>query len=197
VVALPSPHHRWSVLNSSVAEVDHLSGFAQALSLGVTSVIVKDTRVAGHMQVSSLNVVLPDTLCLYIMPLPVSGDPVDGLKAIPSLARWFVVSGRQYIIQMKVFLGGPDAQEIYITEVNPTFVWDLKIKSVMVYVVHTCNLLEFFSWLFSLWSIWLAVVRDWWSPLTSLARFPSALPQKKMNHIVAVYHGWFLDLFWI
>lgn len=116
VVALPSPHHRWSVLNSSVAEVDHLSGFAQALSLGVTSVIVEDTRVAGHMQVSSLNVVLPDTLCLYIMPLPVSGDPVDGLKAIPSLARWFVVSGRQYIIQMKVFLGGPDAQEIYITE---------------------------------------------------------------------------------
>ncbi|KAG5254531.1 ATP-dependent DNA helicase [Salix suchowensis] len=105
VVALPSPHHRWSVLNSSVAEVDHMSGFAQALSLGVTSVIVEDTRVAGHMQVSSLNVVLPDTLCLYIMPLSDSGDPVDGLKATPSLARWFVVSGRQYLIQMKVFLG--------------------------------------------------------------------------------------------
>ncbi|KAF9666359.1 hypothetical protein SADUNF_Sadunf16G0221300 [Salix dunnii] len=116
VVALPSPHHRWSVLNSSVAEVDHMSGFAQALSLGVTSVIVEDTRVAGHMQVSSLNVVLPDTLCLYIMPLSNSGDPIDGLKATPSLARWFVVSGRQYLIQMKVFLGGPDAQEIYITE---------------------------------------------------------------------------------
>ncbi|CAK7328121.1 unnamed protein product [Dovyalis caffra] len=118
VVALPSPHHRWSVLNSSVAEVDYMLGFAHALSLGVTSVIVEDTRVAGHMQVSSLSVVLPDTLCLYIMPLSVSGDPVDGLKAVPSSARWFVVSGRQYLIQMKVYLGASDAQEIYITELD-------------------------------------------------------------------------------
>lgn len=179
MVALPSPHHRWSVLNSSVAEVDHLSGFAQALSLGVTSVIVEDTRVAGHMQVSSLNVVLPDTLCLYIMPLPVSGDPVDGLKAIPSLARWFVVSGRQYIIQMKVFLGGPDAQEIYITEVNPTFVWDLKIKSVMVYVVHTCNLLEFFTWLFSPWSMWLAVIVTGGVLSPPLPDSPQLCPKRK------------------
>ena len=166
-------------MNSSVAEVDHMSGFAQALSLGVTSVIVEDTRVAGHMQVSSLNVVLPDTLCLYIMPLSNSGDPVDGLKATPSLARWFVVSGRQYLIQMKVFLGGPDVQEIYITEVNPTFTRDLKIKSVMVYVAHTCNLSGFFSWLFSLWSIWLAVDHDWQSPLISLTAFPQLCPKRK------------------
>lgn len=100
-------------------------GFTRALSLGLTDVIVEDTRVAGHIQVSSLHVVLPDSLCLYIMPLSISGDPVEGIKAIPSVTRWFVVSGRQYLIQMKVFTQGADTQEIYITEVTrplpPTF----------------------------------------------------------------------------
>ncbi|KAK9225059.1 hypothetical protein WN943_010100 [Citrus x changshan-huyou] len=116
VVALPSPHHRWSVSNSSVAQVDNMMGLTQALRLGQTAIIVEDTRVAGHTQVSSLNVVLPDTLWLYISPLSISGDPVEGTKAIPSVARWFVVSGFQYLIQMKVFSQGPGSQEIYITE---------------------------------------------------------------------------------
>ncbi|GAY46849.1 hypothetical protein CUMW_100160 [Citrus unshiu] len=116
VVALPSPHQRWSVSNSSVAQVDNMMGLTQALRLGQTAIIVEDTRVAGHTQVSSLNVVLPDTLWLYISPLSISGDPVEGTKAIPSVARWFVVSGFQYLIQMKVFSQGPGSQEIYITE---------------------------------------------------------------------------------
>ncbi|KAL5860539.1 hypothetical protein ACOSQ4_001835 [Xanthoceras sorbifolium] len=116
VVTLPSLHHRWSVSNPSVAEVDAMMGVTRALSLGETSVIVEDTRVAGHIQVSTLNVVLPDTLYLYISPLSGSGDPVEGTEAIPSVARWYVISGRQYLIQMKVFSQGPGAQEIYITE---------------------------------------------------------------------------------
>lgn len=98
-----------------------MMGLTQALRLGQTAIIVEDTRVAGHTQVSSLNVVLPDTLWLYISPLSISGDPVGGTKAIPSVARWFVVSGFQYRIQMKVFSQGPGSQEIYITEVMHAF----------------------------------------------------------------------------
>lgn len=116
VVSLPSPHHQWSSSNSSVAHVDSMTGLTNALSLGVTNVIVEDTRVTGHIQGSSLNVVVPDSLSLYMTPLSASGDPVQGTKAIPSMTRWYGVSGHQYLIQMKVFSQGPDAQEIYITE---------------------------------------------------------------------------------
>lgn len=83
----------------------------------MAAIIVEDTRVAGHVQVSSLNVVLPASLCLYITPLSSSGDPVEGIKSIPLMARWYVVSGHQYLIHMKVFAHAHDAQEIYITEV--------------------------------------------------------------------------------
>ena len=92
-------------------------GLTKALDLGVATVVVEDTRVVGHVQVSSLNVVVPDSLSLYIASFSTSGDSLEGVKTIPSVARWYVVSGRQYLIQMKVFSRGPDAQEIYITEV--------------------------------------------------------------------------------
>lgn len=118
MVALPSPHHRWSVSNSSVAQVDSMMGLTNALGLGATTVVVEDTRVAGHIQVSSLNVVVPDTLRLYIAPFSASGDPLEEAEVIPPVARWYVVLGRQYLIQMKVFSQGPGAQEIYITKVS-------------------------------------------------------------------------------
>lgn len=101
-----------------------MTGLTNALSLGVTNVIVEDTRVTGHIQGSSLNVVVPDSLSLYMTPLSASGDPVQGTKAIPSMTRWYGVSGHQYLIQMKVFSQGPDAQEIYITEVMQAFFQD-------------------------------------------------------------------------
>lgn len=116
-VHLPSPHHRWSVLNTSVAQVDSLIGLTKALSLGVTTVVVEDTRVAGHIQGSSINVVTPDTIILYISPWSMSGDLITESKPFPSSMHWYVVSGRQYLIQMKIFSGRPDAHEIYITEV--------------------------------------------------------------------------------
>ena len=118
MVTLPSPHHQWSVSNSSVAQVDSMMGLTKALGLGVATVAVEDTRVVGHIQVSSLNVVVPDSLSLFIAPFSTSSDPLEGVTAIPSVARWYVVSGRQYLIQMKVFSRGPGAQEIYITEVT-------------------------------------------------------------------------------
>ncbi|EXC20346.1 hypothetical protein L484_020567 [Morus notabilis] len=124
VVTLPSPHHRWSVSNSSVAKVDSMMGITNALRLGVTNVIVEDTRVAGHTQVSSLKVVLPDLLSLYVAPLSISGHLEEGIEGIPSMPRWYVVSGRQYLIQIKVFSQGLDAQEIYITESDDIKLYD-------------------------------------------------------------------------
>lgn len=118
VVTLPSAHHQWSVSNASVAQVDSKTGLAYAWNLGMAAVIVEDTRIAGHVQVSSLNVVLPASLCLYISPLSSSGDPVEGIKSIALTTRWYVVSGHQYLIQIKVFAHDHDAQEIYITEVD-------------------------------------------------------------------------------
>ncbi|XP_010528227.1 PREDICTED: nuclear pore complex protein GP210 [Tarenaya hassleriana] len=118
VVALPSPHHRWSVLNSSVAQVDSLTGLTEASNLGLTTVIAEDTRVAGNIQGSSLNVVIPDTFVLYLLPLLASGEPVTGTEPVPSSVRWHVVSGRQYLIQMKVYTGRPDAHEIFLTKTD-------------------------------------------------------------------------------
>ncbi|GAB2279020.1 hypothetical protein Dimus_013683 [Dionaea muscipula] len=120
VVTLPSPFHWWYALNSSVVEVDAMLGSAHALSLGETSVIVEDTRVAGHLQMSTFVVVLPESLCLYMLPLSYpsdSGEPIVDTNAVPSNVRWYLVSGRQYLIQMKAFSEGPLAHEIYITEV--------------------------------------------------------------------------------
>ncbi|CBI34863.3 unnamed protein product, partial [Vitis vinifera] len=143
VVALPSPYHRWSVLNSSVAQVDSQMGLVNVLSLGVTTVTVEDTRVAGHIQMSSLHVVLPDTLCLYILPLSLSDDPLEGAKSIPSGARWYAFSGQQYLIQMKVFSGGPGGQEVYITEsdevslqYNQSIYWKAFLVSDRIAVKH-------------------------------------------------------------
>lgn len=116
LVTLPSAFHRWSILNSSVAKVDQMMGTAHALNLGMTTVIVEDTRVAGHAQLSTFHVVLPDSLLLYILPLSATGDPVEGIEPIPSVSRWYIVAGRQYLIHMKVFSQGPGAQEIYITK---------------------------------------------------------------------------------
>ncbi|KAH1248383.1 Nuclear pore complex protein [Glycine max] len=124
VVTLPSAHHQWSVSNASVAQVDSKTGLAYAWNLGMAAVIVEDTRIAGHVQVSSLNVVLPASLCLYISPLSSSGDPVEGIKSIALTTRWYVVSGHQYLIQIKVFAHDHDAQEIYITENDDVKVYD-------------------------------------------------------------------------
>lgn len=116
VVSLPSPFHQWSTLNSSVAQVDRAMGTTHALNLGVTAVVAEDTRVVGHMQISSLHVVLPDNLLLFMSPLSVSGDYIEGVEPISSVSRWYVVAGRLYLIHLKVFSPGPGTQEIFLTE---------------------------------------------------------------------------------
>ncbi|KAF9590251.1 hypothetical protein IFM89_032029 [Coptis chinensis] len=115
-IPLPSPHHQWSVVNSSVAQVDSHLGVAHALNLGVTTITVEDTRVAGHVQMSSLHVVIPDTLRLYKIHVTASDDPIEGITSTSSSVRWYVVAGQQYAIHLKVFSGGSDGHEVYITE---------------------------------------------------------------------------------
>ncbi|CAA0820165.1 Nuclear pore complex protein GP210 [Striga hermonthica] len=124
VVNLPSPFHQWSILNSSVAHMKSALGTVNAVNLGVTTVVVEDTRVVGHMQISSLHVVVPDNLVLYISPLSLSGGQIDGVEPIPSVSRWYVVSGRLYLICLKVFSPGPGAHEIFITESDVTELHD-------------------------------------------------------------------------
>ncbi|XP_010248630.1 PREDICTED: nuclear pore complex protein GP210 [Nelumbo nucifera] len=141
-IDLPSPYHRWHVSNSSVAQVDSMMGLTHSLNLGVTTITVEDTRVSGHAQMSSLHVVLPDAMYLYIVPLSISGDPMEGITAIPT-AHWHVVVGRQYVIHMKVFSRGPYAHEIYITEgddiklcYNQSLYWDILLVQNSIAVKH-------------------------------------------------------------
>ncbi|KAK9117285.1 hypothetical protein Sjap_016232 [Stephania japonica] len=101
VVTLPSPHHHWSVTNSSVASVDSLMGVVSATNLGVATVVVTDTRLVGHIQMSSLHVVLPDALRLYKLPLTAAGNPIEGAEATPSMTRWYIVHSRLYLIYAK------------------------------------------------------------------------------------------------
>ena len=114
---MPSKFHRWSASNSTVARVDSASGSARGLNFGITHVIVEDTRVTDHYQFSTLHVVLPDKLCLYIMPISGVTSSLEATKDSSSVP-WFVVIGRDYVVLMKVFTREPDANEIYITQVN-------------------------------------------------------------------------------
>lgn len=93
-------------------------GIAHAKNLGISTVIVEDTRVVGHMQGSSLNVVVPDSIVLYILPLSNNWEPIEGIEAIPFVTRWYIVAGHQYVVHIKVFSQGPGSQEVYITEVG-------------------------------------------------------------------------------
>ncbi|XP_022934341.1 nuclear pore complex protein GP210 isoform X2 [Cucurbita moschata] len=135
VVTLPSPHYRWSSSNSSIAHVASDLGLTSALRFGVTAVTVEDTRVVGHIQMSSLNVVMPESLHLYITPLPIVDEPVEGIERSVSLANWYIVSGRQYLIQLKVFSRGPDAQEIYITESDDVQLYDNQSQFLRTYLL--------------------------------------------------------------
>uniref|UniRef100_A0A7N0UWF7 Uncharacterized protein n=2 Tax=Kalanchoe fedtschenkoi TaxID=63787 RepID=A0A7N0UWF7_KALFE len=115
-VTFPSPYHQWSVLNTSVSVVDKLMGVVHALHLGITNLVVEDIRVSGHIQVSSFHVVLPDTLVLYLSPLSDAGGPVEDSFSTPSVSRWYVISKRQYLIQIKVYSQGAGATEVLITK---------------------------------------------------------------------------------
>ena len=116
VIDLPSKYHRWSVVNSSVAQVDSEMGIASALNLGNTNVVVEDTRLSGHVQTSSLHVVIPDKMSLYLLPIT-NVSNLAGKIGLTSSIVLYVFPGQEYIIHVKVVSQGPDAKELFITEV--------------------------------------------------------------------------------
>ncbi|KAK3132641.1 hypothetical protein QOZ80_6AG0525560 [Eleusine coracana subsp. coracana] len=99
-------------------------GTLRALSLGFTEVVVEDTRVSGHEQVSSVHVVIPRTLFLYLIPIMDDSAHLHGTTHIPSSKVWYVFPGQKYKVLAKAFAEGFDAREISITEENK-----LKIES--------------------------------------------------------------------
>ncbi|XP_062193278.1 nuclear pore complex protein GP210 [Phragmites australis] len=124
VVNLPSQYHRWHATNSSVAQVDSSLGILHALSLGFTEVVVEDTRVSGHEQVSSVHVVIPRSLFLYLIPTMDDSAHLYGTTHIPSSNVWYVFPGQKYMVLAKAFAEGFDAREISITKEN-----ELKMES--------------------------------------------------------------------
>lgn len=124
VVNLPSQYHLWHVKNSSVAQVDSSLGVVHALSLGFTIVVVEDTRVSGHQQVSSLHVIIPRTLFLYLVPVVDDSAHFHGTTNIPYSEVWYVFPGQKYMVLAKAFAEGFDTREIFITEEN-----ELKLES--------------------------------------------------------------------
>ncbi|XP_074274983.1 nuclear pore complex protein GP210 isoform X2 [Silene latifolia] len=90
-------------------------GIVHAMNLGETSIVVEDIRVAGHVQISSLNVVVPDHIYLFLSPISINGGPLEGVEPVVSNGRWFVVIGRHYLVEVKVFSRGPTARVIHTT----------------------------------------------------------------------------------
>uniref|UniRef100_A0A0E0B6Q8 BIG2 domain-containing protein n=1 Tax=Oryza glumipatula TaxID=40148 RepID=A0A0E0B6Q8_9ORYZ len=121
---LEDRHHHWHVTNSSVAQVDSSLGVLHALSLGFTNIVVEDTRVSGHAQVSSLHVVIPQALFLYLVPVVDDSAHFHGITSIPSSEVWYVFPGRKYVVLAKAFAEGFDFKEMFITEEN-----ELKLAS--------------------------------------------------------------------
>ncbi|EPS63976.1 hypothetical protein M569_10806, partial [Genlisea aurea] len=124
IVTLPSAIHEWSVSNSSVAVVNTSMGIVQARNLGQTEIVVEDIRVKGHIQISSMYVVLPENLVLFISPLSLSGFQVEGDSHISSKTRWYVVSGRQYLVHAKIYSAGSGGQEIFVTNADDIGLYD-------------------------------------------------------------------------
>lgn len=117
VIDLPSPHHKWYATNSSVVRMDSMLGVAHALNFGVTDIVVEDTRLSGHLQTSTMHVVRPDKLCLYLIPVTNGSIPIESIIPLSSSDVWYVFPGQEYMINVKVFSKGPDANEILVTEV--------------------------------------------------------------------------------
>lgn len=99
-----------------MAQVDREMAIASALNLGNTNVVVEDTRLSGHVQTSSLHVVIPDKMSLYLLPITNVSNLAGKIELTSSIV-WYVFPGQEYIIHVKVVSQGPDAEELFITEV--------------------------------------------------------------------------------
>ncbi|KAG0553510.1 hypothetical protein KC19_12G017200 [Ceratodon purpureus] len=121
VVPLPSPHHRWSLDKSTVADVDAESGLMTARAYGSTVVTVEDLRLTGHQQTSTIHVVRPTSLVLALSPL--LGKGVGAVASGKSLmimsdSSWQVVAGRKYVVQVFAFSTESGNKPLLLTKDN-------------------------------------------------------------------------------
>lgn len=121
VISLPSPHHRWSLDNSTVADIDTVSGFITARTYGSTVVTVEDLRLSGHQQTSTIHVVRPISLVLSLSPLlGKETGAVSNVKqsVVLSDSNWQVVAGRKYVVQAFAFSKESGKKPLLLTKDN-------------------------------------------------------------------------------
>lgn len=121
---MPSKHHRWSLDNFTVADIDPLSGLITAHTYGSTIVTVVDLRLTGHEQTSTIHVVNPLSLALYLSPLPVKGTGALVSRHRPlvtSDSPWQVVTGHKYVVQALSFSRESGTQPLLLTKVWCSF----------------------------------------------------------------------------
>lgn len=121
VISLPSPHHRWSLDNSTVADIDTVSGFITARTYGSTVVTVEDLRLSGHQQTSTIHVVRPISLVLSLSPLlGKETGAVSNVKqsVVLSDSNWQVVAGRKYVVQAFAFSKESGKKPLLLTKVR-------------------------------------------------------------------------------
>lgn len=119
---MPSPHYRWSLDNSTVADIDTVSGFITARTYGSTVVTVEDLRLTGHQQTSTIHVVRPTILVLSLSTLLGKGTGVVSSGKSPvvmSDSTWQVVTGRKYVVQAFSFSKESGNQPLLLTKVRP------------------------------------------------------------------------------
>ncbi len=146
MVPLPSLHHRWSLDNSTVADIDPSKGLITARTYGTTMVVVEDLRVAGHQQTSMLHVVKPISLVLYLSPLPTRTITLSVRKDTPVMSSdspWQVVVGHKYVVQILAFSWESGTQPLLLTKVLsvlfPSFVSPLASSLTKVWYLKFCK----------------------------------------------------------
>ncbi|MCO5578576.1 hypothetical protein L7F22_032420 [Adiantum nelumboides] len=122
-IKLPSPHYYWSIVDSSIAEIDQFLGNLSTKCIGSTNVIVQDTRLKGHQQLSALHVVLPSSLKLYLKPLSDKDDRQQTISSgevflESSDTPWSLVVGWDYVVQIMAFSAQSVSSPLYLTKEN-------------------------------------------------------------------------------
>ncbi|KAI5054712.1 hypothetical protein GOP47_0029857 [Adiantum capillus-veneris] len=123
VIKLPSPHYGWSIMISSIAEIDPFLGNLSTKSIGSTYVVIQDIRLRGHQQLSALHVVLPSSLKLYFKPISYKDDSQQTISRGEVLLEssdtpWSLVVGWDYVVQVMAFSAHSGSSPIYLTKEN-------------------------------------------------------------------------------
>lgn len=122
VIKLPSPYHRCFIMDSAVAEIDQSMGSLSTKSLGSTNVIVQDLRVSGQQQLSSLHVVVPSSLNLYLTPVFSKGASQHTIirreaRLKSSDTPWCLVVGWDYVVEVMAFSAQSGSSSLFLTKV--------------------------------------------------------------------------------